>query len=358
MKNVVKEERTNFVDDGGMVLFQKEHGAALIALNRPEKLNALNGSTLERLMELLDICERDDEISFLILSGSGERAFCAGGDVKSVYELGMKGDLEGAKKVFELEFAMDFRIANFPKPIVSYLDGIVMGGGIGISISTDFRLVTERTKWAMPEMKIGLFPDVGTSYYLSRLESGFGHYICLTSRTLCADDCLYLGLADYKIDSGRWTELKRALLSHIPERMDRTRTLQHLRGVIERFAQPAGESELVGRREEIARYFDHETLEEILAALQAGESAFASGIREELAGHSPTSMAVVVEQHKRARGYSLQECFDQDYMLIGHFLEDHDFYEGVRKVLVEKSGDAVWKPSDVAGVRVEKYFAV
>lgn len=346
------------------VILEKINHTAVITIHRPEKLNALSLRVIEEITLALDECERDDEIGLVIFEGAGERAFCAGGDVKSVYELGKSGDYEGALNVFRREFDMDFKIAAYSKPILSYLDGITMGGGVGMSVSAPFRVVTERTKWAMPEMKIGLFPDVGTSYYLSKLPNGLGHFICLTSRTFDADDCLYIGAADYKIDSADYPKMKERLIRTKWTDLTRKEAIVEVSAIISPFSKARSSGCLEEDGDLIRRYFERDSLKEILSALESAaeqgagrERKFSSDIFEELKTHPMASMAVVMEQHRRARaGLTVKECLEQDYVLVGNFLKSHDFYEGVRAVLVEKTGKPRWSPKFGEEVDVSSYF--
>lgn len=344
------------------VLFERHNGVGVLVLNRPKKLNALNRAVIEEVLRILEECRNDDSVRLLLLEGAGDRAFCAGGDVKSVYEMAKSGDFDAALDLFKTEFTMDFRIADYPKTIVSCLDGITMGGGVGMSISTPFRIVTERTAWAMPEMKIGLFPDVGTSYRLSKLPGGAGHYLCLTSRTVRADDCLYLGLADYKMRSADYPAFKDTLLSENWIGLTRAETERKLSGHLKDFSVPPSVSQIQREETLIAKYFEKDSLSDILLGLrraaEIGEDTdFVLPILEECGQHSPTSMAVVVEQHKRARnGMTLKQCLDQDYVLVRNFLKHHDFYEGVRTVLIEKSGKAQWSPREPQESEIMLYF--
>ncbi|MDO4754267.1 MAG: enoyl-CoA hydratase/isomerase family protein [Bacillota bacterium] len=344
------------------VVLEKKCGVAVLTIQRPEKLNALSLEVIEGIMTALEECRRDDSVRLVLFEGAGERAFCAGGDVKSVYELGRSGNPEAAETVFRREFEMDFVIADFPKVILSYLDGITMGGGVGMSISTDFRVVTERTKWAMPEMKIGLFPDVGTSYYLSKLPNGMGHYVCLTSKTIDADDCLYLGVADYKIRSSDYASLKADILRSFGKILTAGEVAETLKNLLRKYACGRKKGYLEMHEALISKYFDKDSLDDVTESLRTAasrgeDSEFIAQVMSEFDGNSPTSMAVVMEQHRRARdGMTVRECLDQDYVLVRNFLRNHDFYEGVRTLLVEKSGTPMWNPKHHRDVDVLSYF--
>lgn len=384
------------------VLKKKIGSMAVITINRPNKLNSLNMETLLALSDSFDECSRDADVGFVVLEGSGEKAFCAGGDVRAVYERGAAGDIDGAAEVFRLEFDLDYYLANYPKPIIALMDGITMGGGVGLTIAADFKIVTERTRWAMPEMKIGLFPDVGTSYYLSRLtgtaktackigRSGadtnvgsIGKYLCITSRTIGADDCLYAGLADFKIESSMLDALKTELgkIEATGANSDKLHE-QILRAICasggsNAYRQKSNTSRgaeatpcgLEARRNCIDKYFNSDSISEIVKSLNDAANADNSAnsdderiFAEETLGcintNSPTSMAVVVEQHKRARNMDLKKCFEQDYTLVRNFLKNKDFYEGVRALLVDKTGSPAWSPDKISQIdaeAVKSYF--
>ncbi len=346
-----------------LVLSEIRGAMGLITLNRPKKLNTLNREVLCELYDVLRRFEQDERVKFVVFEGKGGKAFCAGGDVRSVYEYGIAGELERAAEVFRLEFDFDYYVANFSKPVIALLDGIVMGGGVGMTIAADFRIVTERTRWAMPEMKIGLFPDVGTSYYLSRMPGHLGRYLCMTSISIGTEDCINAGLADFKVASNKLEALKMTFAELIADNLPENVLKNELAAII---AAASSDGDFSGcvlnpllhemSLREISKHFCADSLTEIIYSLRASadvrsefETDFSRDFAAETLRHfetnSPTSMAVVIEQHRRASAMSLKQCFEQDYVLVQNFLKHRDFYEGVRAILIEKTGTPMWTPN-------------
>lgn len=344
------------------VLFEKKGQVGIITINRPNKLNALNRDVIEGLTAILKEHETDRDIKLMILEGSGEKAFCAGGDVMSVYHMYYEQGYEAAVDVFRMEFELDYFISDYAKPIISYLDGITMGGGVGISIGTDFRIVNEKTRWAMPEMKIGFFPDVGVSYYTSKMEDGFGKYLSLTSESIYADDCVFLGVADYKIDSRDYGELRREIVEFDWRKLNKHELIATVDDIITDYSQEIEKGYLQRHRDDIKGYFDKEDIHEIISSLQADmDYPFAKKALTEVRENAPTSMMVTMEQLNRAKHLYLKECFEQDLTLVRSFLKNKDFFEGVRGKLVEKTNDTKWTPNHLTSVTkssVERYFEV
>jgi len=231
---------------GGEILAEIRSGVATVTLNRPQSLNALTLGMLQALTQWFDAWERDDRVRVILLRGAGEKAFCAGGDIRALHDAFKAG--EDVFRFFEVEYTLDERIYGFPKPVVALIDGIVMGGGMGLAQGAQLRLVGERTKMAMPETAIGLFPDVGGSYFLSRLAGNLGVYLGLVGPTLRAADAIYCGLADQYI------------------------------GVA-----PLGEPELAKVRPAIDRHFAHASIAAIVASLEGErDPAFADFARKSL----------------------------------------------------------------------------
>lgn len=325
------------------VLFEKKNGVGVITIHRPKKLNSLNREVLEELSVLLHRCEEDPEIKLLLLEGSGDKAFCAGGDIRAVYEFCQNGEIQMAMNVFRIEYEMDFHISNYSKPIISYMNGITMGGGVGMSIRTGFRLVNERTLWAMPEMKIGFFPDVGVSFHLSRMKQGLGRYLALTSTTIGADDCLFLQLADIKIRSSEYERIKSEIVE-VSHKWPTDEVSSRLHSVFSKYAQPAEEGYVERHVGKIEKHFNRDAVQEILYSLQSDlKDEFAVAALFEMTENSPLSMAVTLEQLKRAQTQSLWECFAQDLRLVRHFIQEEDFFTGIRTKMIEKTNRAIWR---------------
>ena len=283
----------------------------------------------------------------ICLTGAGDRAFCAGGDVRALWEAGPTGRL--TREFYWNEYRMNRRIFRYPKPYVALMDGITMGGGVGVSAPGRLRVATEKTLFAMPETGIGLFPDVGASYYLSHLAGQVGIYLGLTGARIKAADLLYSGLATHFIPSALMPAVIVAL-----EREDPA-------DVLRRFAaRPDGEAPLAAQRGAIDRCFAGDTVEAILAALEREGGAWATETRQTLAQKAPLSLRVTLRELREAATLDFEDCMRMEYRLVRRFMHDHDFFDGVRAVLVDKDNKPAWRPSSLAGATaamVDAYFA-
>ena len=312
---------------GGELLAAVRNGVATVTLNRAAALNALSYAMLQGLAAWLDAWEIDDRVRMIVLRGAGEKAFCAGGDVRALHD-SFKAGTRGHRDFFEIEYELDYRIHTYPKTIVAVMDGIVMGGGMGISQGARVRIVGERTKMAMPETGIGLFPDVGGSYFLSRLPGKLGAYLGLVGPTLRAADAIYCGLADVYC------------------------------GVA-----PLPAAELEALRPAIDSHFDHSSIAAILASLRGedrpGYREWAATTLEKLARRSPTMLEVTLEQLRRGAALPLAECFRMELNLIHGCFEQGDFIEGIRALIVEKDNRPRWRPERLEEVErpaIEAFF--
>ena len=312
---------------GGELLAEVRAGVATVTLNRPAALNALSFGMLEGLADWLESWARDERVRMVVLRGAGEKAFCAGGDVRALY-----GHLTSATKVhhqyFEVEYDLDYRIHTYPKTIAAVMDGIVMGGGMGLAQGAKARIVGSRTKMAMPETAIGLFPDVGGSYFLSRVPGKVGIYLGLVGPTINAADAIYCGLADIDVSPVPGTSGFPLLL-------------------------PA-----------IDRHFVHDSVGAIVASLEAEDHAelldWARVTLDLLAKRSPMLLAVTLEQLRRGAGLSLADCFRMELNLIHACFEQGDIVEGIRALIVEKDNQPRWRPprlGDVTRGAVDAFFA-
>ena len=288
--------------------------------------------------------EKDDAIAAVIVRGAGERAFCSGGDVRLAREDGLawkKGQSDGriVREFFRDEYRMNRRIATFPKPYVALIDGITMGGGVGISVHGSHRLATTRTLLAMPETQIGLFPDVGASYVLPRLPGEVGAWMALTGARLKVADCLLLGLATHVIDHERIDDLVAELISG-----------GDIGPTAARYAVDAGPPELPPHRAVIDRCFAHHRVEDILAALDADGGAFAREAAATLRLMSPTSLKLTLKEMRKGRSLGIDDCLRMEYRLSQSVLAGRDFYEGVRAQLVDKDRQPKWYPASLDAV--------
>jgi enoyl-CoA hydratase/carnithine racemase len=332
------------------VLFStKENGVATITLNQPKSINALSYQMLAPIKQKLIEWEKDDEVRIIILKGAGSKGFCAGGDIKTLYEAKQGPEaMQAAEQFFEVEYETDQLVSQFPKPIIACLDGIVMGGGVGLSYGASHRIVTERTKWAMPEMNIGFFPDVGAAYFLNKAPGYVGRYLALTAAILHAPGVLYINGADIFIRHERLADL----LNQITEAYWHLGNAeQQLQQMIEQHAeQPDQDGQIAPFQAKIDQHFSYNTVEEIIASLAADTSDFAEKVKETLLSKSPVSLKVTLKQLMEGEGKSLAACLETDLILARNFMKHDDFYEGVRSVLIDKDHNPQYQYKDLPDV--------
>ena len=329
-------------------LAERRGRAGVIVLNRPKALNALTLTMVRLIAAALDEWENDAEVDRIVLLGAGERAFCAGGDIRRLYELGRAGDHDAQRTFWREEYQLNRRIKTYPKPIVALVDGIVMGGGVGLAMHTTHTVASERFVFAMPEVGIGFFPDVGAAWILPRLPSRMGVYLALTGLRADAGDALALGLADTFVPSASFPALAQALESEEP-----------VQSVLARFAAPPPHSALSDEVKAIEACFSQPDRTAILTALREAETqgrAFAAPARKAMLEKSPTSQAIALRQMKLGAGLDLGEALRMDYRIVSRICRGHDFYEGVRAVIVDKDNRPRWSPPP-SPAQIDAYFA-
>ncbi|MBT4880025.1 MAG: enoyl-CoA hydratase/isomerase family protein [Alphaproteobacteria bacterium] len=347
------------------ILSKVENNIGWITLNRPQALNALSMEMFQTIYQLLREWEPNPDVHAVVIQGAGDKAFCAGGDVKAVYDAKMSyyEDIPNAppqslmQQVFRQEYTLNHLIATYPKPYIAILDGIVMGGGMGISIHGSHRIVTEKVRMAMPETAIGFFPDVGASYFLTHLPSGkVGFYLAMTSKVIGDRDAIYTNLATHFVPSNQIPTLLEALAKADLSQNSR----QTIAELIEWVATPPiGQSFIQPNQSLIDRVFAQKDTLAIYEILEYQNSQWATDTMNELRTKSPTSLRVTFEEMRRGATLTLAQCFEMEYRLSQHFMEGHDFFEGVRAALVDKDKRPVWKPRNLEGVSdkdVEAYF--
>jgi enoyl-CoA hydratase len=323
---------------------------AFITLNRPRALNALNTAMREKLAAAFPRFARDPQTYCVVIQSASERAFCAGGDVREMVKWGRE-DRARARQAFKDEYALNWLHECFSKPTISLIDGAVMGSGVGITLFGTHRVAGERYRFAMPETAIGLFPDVGTAWTLSRLPHSIGMYLGLTGRTIGAADAYWLGLVTHCIPAERFAEIKGALADTWP--VDTVLDDRHV---------DQGPGELKPYAPIMAECFSASTVEEIIARLDAvagAERAWAQAVIADLKSRSPTSLKVTHRHIRDASALDLRQTLCIDYRLAFRCLDALDFYEGVRAVLIDKDGHPKWEPATLEGVTptmVEDYF--
>lgn len=308
-----------------------ENGVARAVLDRPRALNAISRAMYDGLHRILRQWAEDPAISVVLVEGAGERAFCAGGDIRVLWEDGTGGNLSASRTLFGTEYTMNRFIHRYPKPYVALMDGITMGGGCGISVHGSHRVVTERTLLAMPETGIGFFPDVGASWFLSRCPGHIGVYLGLTGARLDAADAIWAGLADVFVPAEHLDELSRAIRSG----MDPDSALAE-------FADDPGPSQLAQNHEVIDRCFAHEDVPAIMAAVVGEEGTWAKEAAKMLNTASPFSMAVALEAIRRGATMDIEETMAMEYRICRRFLLRDEFYEGIRAAVIDKDRNPRW----------------
>ena len=345
---------------GHEILLGREGGLAIVTINRPQALNALTLANYRRLDPALRGWAADPAVHIVVVRGAGERAFCAGGDVRAVYEAGrgIGGDPELTTVFFREEYELIRRIHRFPKPYVALIDGITMGGGAGISVNGAYRIATEGTLFAMPETSIGLFPDVGATRFLNRCPGQVGRYLGLTGARLHAADALYCGFATHFVAREDLERLVTALSAAKAD--DGT-----IDAILDRYVTDPGPAPLAALQPAIDRCFTQNAIEGILDALETeaargGEqSAWAAETRTGLLTKSPTSLKITLRQLTIGRDYDLDAALALEYRMTQHVMAAHDFYEGVRAMLIDRDRKPQWQPATLAEVTdtlVDAYF--
>jgi enoyl-CoA hydratase len=323
------------------VLIARRGAAGVLVLNRPRQLNALTHTMVRMITPVLEAWKDDPAVTRVVISGAGEKAFCAGGDIRALYDLGKAGRQAEAKPFWREEYTLNHILKTYPKPIVSLINGIVMGGGVGLSFHGSHRVASEKLMFAMPEVGIGFFPDVGASHFLPRLPHRIGTYLALTGARIGQGDAMALGLATHAVESAHMAALAEAL-----------ETAEPVDTIVQRFAKEAPSPALLEHSALIEDVFAESSLQAIMANLSQaalGGASFASQTLETMQTKSPTSMAIALEQVKRGATMTFAQAMQMDYRIVCRIAEGHDFYEGVRAVIVDKDQKPVWKPD-----RIEK----
>ncbi|MGW9630048.1 enoyl-CoA hydratase/isomerase family protein [Agromyces sp. NPDC055520] len=351
-------------------------GVGHVTLDRPQALNALSYEMIRELAVIFEAWRDDTEVGVVVLDGAGERGFCAGGDIRELYGYAANDDHAEARAFFRAEYRLDATIARYPKPVVAIMDGITMGGGIGLAGHAAIRVVTERSRVAMPETRIGFTPDVGGSWLLARAPGELGVHLALNSRTMDAADAMHAGFADAFVPSERLGHLVQALA----ERADPGTPAE----IVMLFDETPGPSTLALARDWVDACYSAPTVGEIITRLRAfphrgsggehtsrwsgGEhtsrwssserserietaSAYAAAAADELETLSPTALTVTLESVRRARTLpSLEAALEQEFRLVSWFIEQHDLREGIRAQVIDKDRNPRWNPSTLAEV--------
>jgi enoyl-CoA hydratase len=329
-------------------------GAVLhIALNRPRALNALTLGMIRTMDPALAAAARDPEVACVVITGAGDRAFCAGGDVRAIAESLRDPGSTLSQDFFREEYVLNRRIHRYPKPYVALLDGVSMGGGFGVSLHGSHRIGTEKLSFAMPETTIGLFPDVGGTWFLTRCPGEIGTYLALTGRRVGLADALYCGYATHHVPHAALAALRERLFAAAP------RDAAAVAAAIAPFAAQPGSPSLAEHRPIIDRCFAFDAIEDIIAALERAGGDWATTVLGELAQKSPTSLKVTLRQLRGGRGLEIEDVLIREYRMTQAFMAEHDFAEGVRALLIDKDQKPQWRPPRLAAIddaAVARYF--
>ncbi|OBR11877.1 Enoyl-CoA hydratase/isomerase [Colletotrichum higginsianum IMI 349063] len=353
-------------DEADDVLFDSLYGLRSIQLNRSKKLNSLNASMIRKILPRLLEWEKSDLANVVVMKGAGDKAFCAGGDVAELAKYNQESE-DGWKKsadYFALEYKLDHYIATYGKPYIAFMDGITMGGGVGLSIHAPFRIATERTVFAMPETTIGFFPDVGASFFLPRMAGSVGTYLALTSERLTGANVFYSGVATHYLHSTSLPQLESRLAEiRFRDYDSQEKRLQIINQTLEEYVTGLPHDEdiqLAGEvRKAIDRCFSKNNITDILSALKSETGVtkkWANKTLEALHRRSPTAVNVALRQMRIGRGWSIAETFQREHQIATKFMQHPDFTEGVTALLVRKEAPK-WQPAKLEDVTPEMNIA-
>lgn len=336
--------------DAAEVLLERKGCAGVITLNRPKVLNALSLDMIRRIYLQLKKWEQDPETLLIIIKGAGEKAFCAGGDIKALLEP-LKTGQNAVRDFFREEYILNNAIDSCRKPYVALIHGITMGGGVGVSVYGQFRVATEKSVLAMPETAIGLVPDVGGGYFLPRLQGKLGYFLGLTGFRLKGRDVYTAGIATHFVDSEKLVMLEEDLLAL------KSPSKENIADVLESYHTKSridqDKSYILEHMDKINRCFSANTVEQIIEYLQQDGSPFALEQLKVINKMSPTSLKITLRQLMEGSSKTLQEVLLMEYRLVQACLVNHDFPEGIRAVLVDKDRSPKWKPADLKEVTDE-----
>jgi enoyl-CoA hydratase/carnithine racemase len=334
----------------------------IISLNRPKALNSLSLDMIRAITQTLLLWKDDSDITSVMIQSANEKGFCAGGDIRFFYTAGQASPQHGSallEDFFTEEYMMNHLIHHYPKPYIAVMNGIVMGGGMGLAqgnTASCMRIVTDRTRMAMPEVNIGIFPDVGGSYFLSRTPGEIGTYLGVTGDTIGAADALYAGLADVFIPSAEMPALRKILSSS---------TFEDIHAAIREFAAPftaqieSVESTLAVERDTIDRHFSCTSVPDIIKSLEHDTSLFARNALALMRTRSPLMISVTLEQIRRGASMGIADCLRMERSMIRHCFERGEAFEGIRAVVIDKDNAPKWMPAsldDVTPEMVSEFF--
>ncbi len=335
----------------GDVIVRAERALRRITLNRPRALNALTLDMAKTITAFLHDFATDPEVGVVLVDGAGERGLCAGGDIRALYDAAKAGTSLPAE-FWATEYRLNVLIARYPRPVVAVMDGVVMGGGVGLSAHASHRVVTERSSVAMPEVGIGFFPDVGASFLLARAPGFTGTYLALTGDRMNAADAIYCGFADVHVPAAK--------LADLPEALADCRTAAQVRARLDAMAVAPAEGKLSAARQWTDACFGENEVEGIVGRLQSSDTEGARAALATLEKVSPTSLKVTLRNLRSALSFDrVEESFRQDYRIALASIAGHDFIEGIRATIVDKDRNPKWLPDQIAAVTpdiVDRHF--
>lgn len=330
------------------VVFERRGRAGVITLNRPDALNALTLDMVRRIHPQLTTWAIDDAVAHVVIRAAGDKAFCAGGDIRALYDWGRAGD-RNFLSFYREEYQLNTFIKRYPKPYVALMTGITMGGGVGLSVHGSHRVASDALTFAMPETGIGLFPDVGGTYFLPRCPGEIGMYLALTGSRLKAADALYAGIVTHFVPDASIAGLADALCE-----------TDDVEGTLKAHAGDPGPPGLLEHREAIDRCFAGASVGKILTALEAEASEWADRLAATIRSKSPTSTRITYRQIRDGAALDFEDCMRLEYRLVNRIFTGHDFFEGIRAVVVDKDQSPRWRPAgldEVSDDMVATYFA-
>ena len=339
------------------IVFEKKGGIGHILLNRPEALNALTGEMIDAMDAALDECAADEDVKLVLVTSASEKAFCAGGDIKAMAEEAKavhdgKAETGSYVDFFRREYALNTKIKRFEKPYVSIIDGLCMGGGVGISMHGSYRLVTENARFAMPEVKIGFFPDVGGGFLLSNMSGAMGTYLALTARTIKGADMMALGLGTHFMERPCIPHLIDNLLSLDWSRSDVSSVLQ---ATLSNYCEDqVPSSDLMSEKGKIDDVFKGAPLDEALSTLRDAGDDWHSDTLKTIEGMCPLSVRVAFDHVQNSVGLEFEEVMIAEYRISQYMILQPDFYEGVRALLIDKDNNPQWS-SDLTALPNDLY---
>jgi enoyl-CoA hydratase len=337
------------------LIARREGNAGVIRLNRPKAINAVTLEMFREIEKALDAFEADPTVGLILLEGAGNRGLCAGGDIRALYESSKAGGDLG-KILWREEYILNARIAALPKPYVAFMDGIVMGGGVGLSAHGSHRIVTERTRLAMPEVGLGFFPDVGGTWLLSRAPGETGTYFGLTGETMNGPDAVFAHFADAVVASNRLAALREELT-----KLPAGTSARAVKALVDGFSTGERAGPVAAIQSAIDRWFCHDRMADIVSALQREGSELAQSTLLTLNGKSPRGMVVALKLMRLARASSsLEQCLVREYRAALEVFRSDDFREGIRAAVIDKDRNPRWSPArieEVTPAMVAPYFA-